>query len=236
MADRPCWAFGATLMSATRIGRILARWWAFIAAVVIAALAGTILWSAFGPVTFRSEAELLLVVTLPPDTLDRQYGIESSRAQASAVIIEDLARLAGGRELLREATAAAGPIGQSVNIDDLAETIEVFPLARGLRIELAWPDGSQAQAIVDAMADLILKNQLTYYPSLDEVGQLHLVDKTERAIRPAFVLVVLDVLLKTFVAAFAAVAIALLIDWRANRLFAEDVPELLGMHVVGHVR
>ncbi|MBM4436627.1 MAG: hypothetical protein FJ029_05215 [Actinobacteria bacterium] len=223
-------------MSTGRIGRILARWWVFIAAVTLLALVGTVLWSAFGPVTYRAEAELLLVLDLPPNSADRLYGIENSRAQASAVVIEDLGRLASGREVLRLAVDRARAFDADLDLESVVDTIDIFPLARGLRVELGWPDARVAQGVVDAIVDLMLTNQRAYYPSLPEIGALRLVDKTAQAIRPAIALVVLDVVLKTVVAFFAAILVVLLIDWRANRLYAEDVPELLGMHVIGALR
>ena len=223
-------------MSAARVGRILARWWLFVAAVTLATLVGTILWQAFGPVAFRSEAEMLLALDLPPDSEDRQFGIENSRAQASAVIIEDLVRLTRGRELLREALVALAEDGHMVDLETLFRTLDVFPLARGLRIELDWGDRVVAQAIVDTMVRLLQDNQTRYYPALPEIGHLQLIDKTDEAIRPGFALVVLDVALKTLVALFLAVIVALVVDWRTNRLHAADVHELLEMPVIGSVR
>ena len=223
-------------MSAARVGFILTRWWLFVAAVTLATLVGTILWQAFGPVAFRSEAEMLLVLELPPDSEDRQFGIENSRAQASGVIIEDLVRLTRGRELLREAVAALADEGHMVDLETLFKTLDVFPLARGLRIELDWADRVVGQAIVDTMVRLLQDNQTTYYPALPEIGHLQLIDKTDEAIRPSFVLVVLDVALKTMVAMFLAVIVALVVDWRTNRLHAADVRELLEMPVMGSVR
>ncbi len=223
-------------MSAARVGRILTCWWLFVAAVTLATLVGTILWQAFGPVAFRSEAEMLLVLELPPDSEDRQFGIENSRAQASGVIIEDLVRLTRGRELLREAIAALADEGHMVDLETLFKTLDVFPLARGLRIELDWADRVVGQAIVDTMVRLLQDNQTTYYPALPEIGHLRLIDKTDEAIRPGLVLVVLDVVLKTMVALFLAVIVALVVDWRTNRLHAADVRELLEMPVMGSVR
>ena len=223
-------------MSAARVGRILARWWLFVAAVTLATLVGTILWQAFGPVAFRSEAEMLLVLEIPPDSEDRQFGIENSRAQASGVIIEDLVRLTRGRELLREAIAALADDGHMVDLETLFKTLDVFPLARGLRIELDWGDRVVGQAIVDTMVRLLQDNQTTYYPALPEIGHLQLIDKTDEAIRSSFALVVLDVALKTLVALFLAVIVALVVDWRTNRLHAADVRELLEMPVIGSVR
>ncbi len=223
-------------MSAARVGRILARWWLFIAAVTLATLVGTIVWQAFGPVAYRSEAEMLLVLDLPPDSEDRQFGIENSRAQASGVVIEDLVRLTRGRELLREAIVALAEDGHMVDLETLFKTLDVFPLARGLRIELDWGDRLAGQAIVDTMVRLLQDNQTTYYPALSEIGHLQLIDKTDEAIRPGFALVVLDVALKTLVALFLAVIVALVVDWRTNRLHAADVRELLEMPVIGSVR
>ena len=223
-------------MTLTRFGRVLARWWAFIAGVTVAALVASILWQAFGPVPWRAEAELLLVLNLPADSEDRQFGIEASRAQASAVVIEDLVRLTLGRELLREAHATVAEEGHAMNFRALADTIEIFMLARGLRIELDWPDRAAGQALVDSVVALLLAEQTRFYPALPEIGTLRLVDRTDEAMRPPVAIVALDVIVKTVVALFLAVIVALLFDWRANRLHAEDVPELLEMPIIGSLR
>lgn len=223
-------------MTLTRFGRVLARWWLFIAGVVTAALVASILWQVFGPVPWRAEAELLLVLNLPPDSEDRQFSIEASRAQASAVIIEDLVRLTLGRELLREAHTAVVDQGEAMSFEALADTIDVFPLARGLRIELDWPDRVAGQALVDALVALLLVEQTRFYPALPEVGTLRQIDKTDEAMRPPAVIVALDVIVKTVVAVFLAVIVALLVDWRANRLYAEDIYELLEMPIIGSVQ
>ena len=223
-------------MSAARVGRILARWWPFITAVTLAAMLGSILWQAFGPVAFRSEAELLLALNLPPDSENRQFGIENSRAQASAVVIEDLVRLAHGREILREVFTQIGSAGHYPDFQQVFETMDVYPLARGLRIELAWPDPIIGQAVVDTLVELLLKYQTTYYPALAEVGTLQLIDKTAEPTRPPTAVVALDVMVKTIVALFIAIIAVLVVDWRANRLYASDVAETLDMRVIGTVQ
>lgn len=222
-------------MSADYVGRILGRWWWFITAVTLATLTGSILWQAFGPVNYEAEAELLLVLELPPDSEDRQFGIENSRAQASSVVIEDLVRLARGRSLLREVVEAVSEEGVAVDLESLASTIDVFPLARGLRLELSWEDKS-AQAIIDAAVKLLIEDQTRLYPSLNELGTLRLIDKTDEAARPRLVLVILNVALATLAALLAAVLVVLVADWRLNRLFADDVSDLLDTSVIGTVR
>ncbi len=222
-------------MTTERVGRILGRWWWFITAVVVATLAGSLLWQAFGPVNYEAEAELLLVLELPPDSEDRQFGIENSRAQASSVVIEDLVRLARGRSLLREVVQAVGEEGVAVNLEVLASAIDVFPLARGLRLELSWEDRS-AQAIIDAAVKLLVEDQTRLYPSLSELGTLRLIDKTDEAKRPRLVFVVLNAALATLAALLAAVLAVLVVDWRVNRLFADDVADLLDTSVIGSVR
>ncbi len=222
-------------MTADRVGRILGRWWWFIGAVTFATLVGSLLWQSFGPVNYEAEAELLLVLELPPDSEDRQFGIENSRAQASSVVIEDLVRLGRGRSLLREVVEAVAEDGVAVDLEVLASTIDVFPLARGLRLELTWEDQS-AQTIIDAAVKLLVEEQTRLYPSLSELGTLRLIDKTDEAARPRLVLVILNAALATLAALLAAVLAVLMIDWRLNRLFADDVPDLLDTSVIGTVR
>ncbi len=222
-------------MSTERVGRILGRWWWFISAVTIATLAASLLWQAFGPVNYEAEAELLLVLELPPDSEDRQFGIENSRAQASSVVIEDLVRLARGRSLLREVVEAVAEEGVAVDLEVLAGTIDVFPLARGLRLELSWEDRS-AQTIIDAAVKLLVEEQTRLYPSLSELGTLRLIDKTDEAARPRLVLVILNAGLATLAGLLAAVFAVLVVDWRVNRLFADDVADLLDTSVIGTVR
>ena len=222
-------------MTADRVCRILGRWWWFIGGVTFATLVGSLLWQSFGPVNYEAEAELLLVLDLPPDSEDRQFGIENSRAQASSVVIEDLVRLGRGRSLLREVVEAVAEDGVAVDLEVLASTIDVFPLARGLRLELTWEDRS-AQTIIDAAVKLLVEEQTRLYPSLSELGTLRLIDKTDEAARPRLVLVVLNAALATLAALLAAVLAVLMIDWRLNRLFADDVPDLLDTSIIGTVR
>jgi len=222
-------------MSIERVGRILGRWWWFISAVTVATLAASLLWQAFGPVNYEAEAELLLVLELPPDSEDRQFGIENSRAQASSVVIEDLVRLARGRSLLREVVEAVAEEGVAIDLEVLASTIDVFPLARGLRLELSWEDRS-AQTIIDAAVKLLVEEQRRLYPSLSELGTLRLIDKTDEAARPRLVLVILNAGLATLAGLLAAVFAVLVVDWRINRLFADDVADLLDTPVIGTVR
>ncbi len=222
-------------MSIERVGRILGRWWWFISAVTIATLAASLLWQAFGPVNYEAEAELLLVLELPPDSEDRQFGIENSRAQASSVVIEDLVRLARGRSLLREVVEAVAEEGVTIDLEVLASTIDVFPLARGLRLELSWENRS-AQTIIDAAVKLLVEEQRRLYPSLSELGTLRLIDKTDEAARPRLVLVILNAGLATLAGLLAAVFAVLVVDWRVNRLFADDVADLLDTSVIGTVR
>ncbi|MDE2766668.1 MAG: hypothetical protein OXO54_10945 [Chloroflexota bacterium] len=222
-------------MSTERVGRILGRWWWFITAVTIATLVGSLLWQTFGPVNYEAEAELLLVLELPPDSEDRQFGIENSRAQASTVVIDDLVRLARGRSFLREVVEAVAEDGVAVDLEVLASTIDVFPLARGLRLELSWEDRS-VQTIIDSAAKLLVEDQTRLYPSLSELGTLRLIDKTDEAARPRLVFVILNAALATLAAFLAAVFVVLMVDWRLNRLFAEDVPDLLDTPVIGTVR
>ena len=222
-------------MSIERVGRILGRWWWFISAVTVATLAASLLWQAFGPVNYEAEAELLLVLELPPDSEDRQFGIENSRAQASSVVIEDLVRLARGRSLLREVVEAVAEEGVTIDLEVLASTIDVFPLARGLRLELSWENRS-AQTIIDAAVKLLVEEQRRLYPSLSELGTLRLIDKTDEASRPRLVLVILNAGLATLAGLLAAVFAVLVVDWRVNRLFADDVADLLDTSVIGTVR
>lgn len=222
-------------MSTERVGRILGRWWWFISAVTIATLVGSLLWQTFGPVNYEAEAELLLVLELPPDSEDRQFGIENSRAQASTVVIDDLVRLARGRSFLREVVEAVAEDGVAIDLEVLASTIDVFPLARGLRLELSWEDRS-VQTIIDAAAKLLVEDQTRLYPSLSELGILRLIDKTDEAARPRLVFVILNAALATLAGLLAAVFVVLMVDWRLNRLFADDVPDLLDTTVIGTVR
>ena len=223
-------------MSTARIARILGRWWWFIGAVTISTIAGSILWHAVGPVSHHAEAELLLVLELPPDSEDRQFGIENSRAQASSIVIEDLVRLARGRSFLREIVEALNKEDLRIDVETLSKTIDVFPLARGLRLELDWTNPIEAQAVINTAVQLLLVDQTRLYPGLNELGTLRLIDKTDAAIRPAFGFVFLDTALKTFVALCAAILIVLLADWRINRIFADDIEDLLDTPVVGTVR
>ncbi len=218
------------------MGRILGRWWWFIAVVTLVTLAASALWQTFGPVRYQAESEVLLLLELPPDSEDRQFGIETSRAQAASVVIDDLARLARGRSLLREVVDAADAEGATIDLETLSETIDIYPLARGLRLELRWNDAEAAQTIIDTAARILIEDQTRLYPSLPELGTLRLIDKTDEALRPGLSEFVLSVGLKTFVAAVAAVFIVLLVDWRMNRLYAADVPELLDTTILGTVR
>ena len=222
-------------MSSARFGRVVHRWWLFIAAVTGATIIAAIVWQLVGPVGLRAEAELLLTVNLPEDSQSLQYGVESSRAQAAGIVIEDLARLTRGRELLRLAHAEVIDAGYTMDFRSMFETIDVFPLSRGLRIELDWGDGPAAQALIDSIVTLLIENQRSYYPTLGEIGTLRLSDKTDMPERPPRALAALDVILKSGVALILAIAVALIADWRLNRLHEADVSELIDAPVIGRL-
>ena len=116
-------------MSSARFGRVVQRWWLFIAAVTGATLAAAIVWQLVGPVGLRAEAELLLQLNLPEDSQSLQFGVESSRALASGVVIEDLARLTRvGRPM------DANPGGDGVPLVEFEVVIEMF---EGVILEVA---------------------------------------------------------------------------------------------------
>ncbi len=222
-------------MSSARFGRVLRRWWVFIVGVTIATAIGAIVWQLVGPVGLRAEAELLLSLNLPEDSEALQFGIESSRAQASGIVIEDLARLASGRELLRTAHAQVIEAGHSMDFRTMFEAIDVYPLSRGLRVELDWSDGDAAQALIDNIVALLIEDQATYYPTLEQIGTLRLIDKTDVPERPPTALAALDIILKSAVALILAVAVALIADWRLNRLHEEDVADLIEAPIIGRL-
>lgn len=222
-------------MSSARFGRILLRWWVFIVGVTVATGIGSAVWQIAGPVGLRTEAELLLSLNLPKDSESLQFGIESSRAQASGVIIEDLARLVRGRELLRTAHAQVIEAGYPMDFRTMFETIDVFPLSRGLRIELDWSDGAAAQTLIDKIVGLLVEEQATYYPTLEQVGTLRLIDKTDVPERPPTVLAALDIMLKSSVALILSVALALIADWRMNRVHEEDIADLISAPIIGRL-
>jgi hypothetical protein len=222
-------------VSSARFGRVVQRWWLFIAAVTGATLAAAIVWQLVGPVGLRAEAELLLQLNLPEDSQSLQFGVESSRALASGVVIEDLARLTRGRELLRLAHAEVIDAGHTMDFRAMFEAIDVYPLSRGLRIELDWGDGPAAQALIENIVTLLIENQASYYPTLGEIGTLRLIDKTNMPERPPRALAALDVILKSGVALILAIAMALVADWRLNRLHEADVPELIDAPVIGRL-
>ena len=62
---------------------------------------------------------------------------------------QDLVRLARGRNLLREVVATLAEENVLIDLETLSQTIDVFPLARGLRLELTWQNALHAQAIID---------------------------------------------------------------------------------------
>ena len=223
-------------MSAARAGRVLGRWWWFIAGVTITTIVATLVWQSFGFVPHRAEAELLLVLELPPDSEDRNFGIENSRAQASSIVIQDLVRLARGRSLLREIVEALATENILIDLEVLSRTIDVFPLARGLRLELTWKDPMEAQAIIDGAVRLLVDDQTRLYPSLKELGTLQVIDKTDSALGPTYATLVLDTALKALVGFLTATMIVLVFDWRINRLFADDIPDLLETPVIGIVQ
>ena len=223
-------------MASARAGRVLGRWWWFVAGVTIVTIAATLVWQALGPVPHRAEAELLLVLEIPPDSEDRQFGIENSRAQASSVVIQDLVRLARGRNLLREVVDTLAEENVLIDLETLAQTIDVFPLARGLRLELTWQNPLHAQAIIDTTVRLLVDDQTRLYPSLKELGTLQVIDKTDSALQPTFATRFLDIFLKALVGLLTAMMVVLVFDWRGNRLFADDVPDLLETPVIGTIQ
>ena len=93
-----------------------------------------------------------------------------------------------------------------------------------------------AQTIIDAAVKLLTEDQTRLYPSLTELGTLRLIDKTDEAKQPRLVFVVLNAALAALAALLAAVLAVLVVDWRVNRLFADDVADLLDTTVIGSVR
>ena len=223
-------------MASARVGRVLGRWWWFVAVVTIASIAASLVWQVLGPVPHQAEAELLLVLELPPDSEDRKFGIENSRAQASSVVIQDLVRLARGRNLHREVVEALAEENILINLETLTKTIDVFPLARGLRLELTWQNPRHAQAIIDTTVRLLVDDQTRLYPSLKELGTLRVIDKTAAALHPTFATRFLDIFLKALVGLLTSMMVVLVFDWRGNRLFADDVPDLLETPIIGTVQ
>ena len=222
-------------MSSATFGRVLLRWWVFIVSVTVATGIAAAVWQIVGPIGLRTEAELLLSLNLPKGSESLQFGIESSRAQASGIIIEDLARLTRGRELLRTAHAQVIEAGYPMNFRTMFEAIDVFPLSRGLRIELDWSNGAAAQALIDNIVGLLVEEQATYYPTLEQVGTLRLIDKTNAPERPPTALAALDIVLKSGVALILSVALALIADWRMNRIHEEDLQDLTSAPVIGRL-
>lgn len=222
-------------MSSATFGRVLVRWWVFIVSVTVATGIAAAVWQIVGPIGLRTEAELLLSLNLPKGSESLQFGIESSRAQASGIIIEDLARLTRGRELLRTAHAQVIEAGYPMNFRTMFEAIDVFPLSRGLRIELDWSNGAAAQALIDNIVGLLVEEQATYYPTLEQVGTLRLIDKTNAPERPPTALAALDIVLKSGVALILSVALALIADWRMNRIHEEDLQDLTSAPVIGRL-
>ena len=55
-------------MSSARFGRVVQRWWVFIAAVTGATIVAAVLWQLIGPVGLRAEAELVLTLNLPEES------------------------------------------------------------------------------------------------------------------------------------------------------------------------
>ena len=115
------------------------------------------------------------------------------------------------------------------------EAIDVFPLSRGLRIELDWSNGAAAQALIDNIVGLLVEEQATYYPTLEQVGTLRLIDKTNAPERPPTALAALDIVLKSGVALILSVALALIADWRMNRIHEEDLQDLTSAPVIGRL-
>jgi capsular polysaccharide biosynthesis protein len=125
--------------------------------------------------------------------------------------------------------------GYPMNFRTMFEAIDVFPLSRGLRIELDWSNGAAAQALIDNIVGLLVEEQATYYPTLEQVGTLRLIDKTNAPERPPTALAALDIVLKSGVALILSVALALIADWRMNRIHEEDLQDLTSAPVIGRL-
>ena len=155
----------ASALQAGRLGNMLLRARAFVAVVIVAALAGSIAWNVWGPGVYVAGAEVLVAAKIPAGSQSGQYDVEFSRASASDFIVDDLGRIVEGN-------AFAGLVAQRyqerhgalIEVDELAEALTSDRSHRGLKLVLRWRDSSQAARLIDLAATALTGRGRTVLP------------------------------------------------------------------------
>ncbi len=227
---------GASALQAGRLGNMLLRARAFVAVVIVAALAGSIAWNVWGPGIYVAGAEVLVAAKIPAGSQSGQYDVEFSRASASDFIVDDLGRIVEGN-------AFAGLVaqryqerhGELIEVDELAEALTSDRSHRGLKLVLRWRDSSQAARLIDLAATALTDEAELFYPTIHEVADLAIIDLAASAKRPGLLAAAFDIALKLAVAVIAVAALVIWWDVARGRLYSEDVEELLGVKLLARL-
>ena len=212
---------------------MLLRARALVAVVIVAALAGSIAWNVWGPGVYVAGAEVLVAAKIPTGSQSGQYDVEFSRASTSDFIVDDLSRIVEGN-------AFAGLVAQRyqerhgaiIDVDQLAEALASDRSHRGLKLVLRWRDQSQAGQLIDLAATALADEAELFYPTIQEVADLAIIDLASSARRPGVLAAAFDIALKLAVAVIAVAALVIWWDVARGRLYSEDVEDLLGMKLL----
>ncbi len=215
---------------------MLLRARALVAVVIVAALAGSIAWNAWGPGVYVAGAEVLVAAKIPAGSQSGQYNVEFSRASTSDFIVDDLGRIVDGN-------AFAGLVAQRyqerygalIDVDALAGALTSDRSHRGLKLVLRWRDRSQAAQLIDLAATALADEAELFYPTIQEVADLTIIDLAASASRPGILAVTFDIILKLAVAVIAVTALVVWWDAARGRLYSEDVEELLGIKLLARL-
>jgi len=223
-------------MFAGRLANLLRRQRLFLAAVLVAALAGSVLWDAFGPGDYIAEAEILVAAKIPSQSQLGQYDVELSRASTTDFLVDDLGRVVEGNafaglvaERFQELT------GASLAAETLMNAVSTDRSHRGLKLILRWPDKQALEQLIGLAATALAEDAGRFYPSIHEVADLSIINLSQTPRRPSVLVAAFDVTLKVIAAAVVALAIGVWWDIGRGRLYSEDVEELLGVKLLGRV-
>ncbi len=223
-------------MHARRLGNMLRRDWLVIVVVLAATLAGSLAWNIWGPGNYIAEAEVLVAAKIPSGAGAGQYDVELSRASTSNFIVDDLGRVVQGN-------AFAGLIarryqeesGAEIDPDRLAGSLSIDRSHRGLKVILRWPDAHEAGHLIDLTATALAEDSRLFYPTIDEVADIAIIDLSSAPRRPGMLAATFDIALKLASAAILIVAVIVWRDYFRGRLYSEDVDDLLGIKVLARI-
>ncbi len=223
-------------MQAGRLGNILRRAGTLVAVVLLVTLAGSIAWNVWGPGIYVADAEVLVAAKIPTGSQSGQYDVEFSRASTSDFIVDDLGRVVEGNAFAGlVAERYQDRFGRPISVDELAQALASDRSHRGLKIVLRWRGQSQAAELIDLAATALAEEAELFYPTIQEVADLAIIDLASTAKRPGLLAAAFDIALKLAVAVILLLALIVWWDLARGRLYSEDAEDLLGVKLLARL-